>query len=470
MIHKKISLLLMMTISLAVNAQQSQTLNLMPVPKTMNLQRGTFQLNSNFSIAIHTKKPDAILLKAANRFYQTIGSKTALGVSQEYLKFNDNNPEASLQVHVDNTLLPAIGVDESYNLSVSSKQIVLKAPTTAGALHGLQTLVQLVEKKGVEFAIPNLIINDAPRFQWRGLMIDVSRHFMPIDVIERNIDAMATVKMNVLHLHLTDDQGFRIESKIFPKLHSEGSNGDYYSQTQISDLIDYARDRGIEIVPEFDMPGHTKSWFAGHPELASAPGPYEPGSPMNMSDLLGKDGNFSLDAFYSKTLTDVLEPVKGYKKLFTWLTKPASTTNQTAPLAEVSDFIPVDAETKWKFRAAVTSYLQQKDKASEKIINNYLMRWKNNDDMLAGICDNATALQQVKEHSRQLALLAGIGLQAMEQVKAAKSPSDKWIKNSSVVIKNAGEVHGETSIAIVDEIASLVKRQMVSLPASFPIY
>jgi hexosaminidase len=95
-----------------------------------------------------------------------------------------------------------------------------------------------------------------------------------MEVILRNIDAMAMVKLNVLHLHLSEDQGFRVESKAFPKLHSMGSNGDYFTQEQIKYIIQYASDRGIRVVPEFDMPGHATSWFVGYPELASAPGPY----------------------------------------------------------------------------------------------------------------------------------------------------------------------------------------------------
>jgi len=105
-------------------------------------------------------------------------------------------------------------------------------------------------------------------------MIDVSRHFEPVDVIERNLDAMATVKLNVFHWHLSENQGFRIESKVFPKLQEMGSDGHYYTQEQVKEIIAYARDRGIRVYPEFDMPGHSTAWFVGYPELASAPGPY----------------------------------------------------------------------------------------------------------------------------------------------------------------------------------------------------
>ena len=105
-------------------------------------------------------------------------------------------------------------------------------------------------------------------------MIDCSRHWMPVEVIERNLEAMAAVKLNVLHWHLSDDQGFRVESKRFPRLQQLGSDGHFYTQDEVRHVIAYARDRGIRVVPEFDMPGHTTSWFVGYPELASAPGPY----------------------------------------------------------------------------------------------------------------------------------------------------------------------------------------------------
>src|SRR5476651_544747 len=102
---------------------------------------------------------------------------------------------------------------------------------------------------------PAVAIEDHPRFPWRGLLIDVCRHWEPLEVIERNLDGMAVVKLNVLHFHLTEDQGFRIESKKYPRLHQLGSDGRYYTQAQIHELVAYAADRGIRVVPEFDVPG-----------------------------------------------------------------------------------------------------------------------------------------------------------------------------------------------------------------------
>ncbi len=127
-----------------------------------------------------------------------------------------------------------LGEDESYELTVSDSGAKLTAPTTLGVLHGLQTFLQLVQITPAGFAAASVTIKDQPRFPWRGLLIDVSRHFIPIDVLKRNLDGMAAVKMNVLHWHLSDDQGFRVESKVFPKLTGMGSDGMFYTQARDS--------------------------------------------------------------------------------------------------------------------------------------------------------------------------------------------------------------------------------------------
>ncbi|HYD83854.1 MAG TPA: family 20 glycosylhydrolase, partial [Opitutus sp.] len=170
--------------------------------------------------------------------------------------------------------LPTLGEDESYTLDASATQIVLRAPNVVGALRGLETLLQLLQRDTDGWFVPKISIHDQPRFPWRGLMIDVCRHWQPMDVIKRNLDGMALVKLNVLHLHLTEDQGFRIESKTHPRLHELGSDGKYFTQDEIREIIAYAAERGIRVVPEFDIPGHATSWLVAYPELGSAPGPY----------------------------------------------------------------------------------------------------------------------------------------------------------------------------------------------------
>src|SRR5580700_6697498 len=166
------------------------------------------------------------------------------------------------------------GGDESYQLDASPDKATIAASTVEGALHGLETFAQLISPGRDGFQVPSVHIEDHPRFQWRGLMIDCSRHWMPVEVIEQNLDAMAAVKLNVFHWHLSDDQGFRVESKKFPKLQQLGSDGHFYTQEQIREVIEFARERGIRVVPEFDIPGHTTALLTAYPEFASAPGPY----------------------------------------------------------------------------------------------------------------------------------------------------------------------------------------------------
>ncbi|HQR47664.1 MAG TPA: family 20 glycosylhydrolase, partial [Thermoanaerobaculia bacterium] len=169
---------------------------------------------------------------------------------------------------------PGIVEDESYLLDVTSAGARLRAPGPLGVLRGLETFLQLVRTEDGRAVLPALTIEDRPRFPWRGLLLDVGRHFVPVDVVKRNLDAMAAVKLNVLHWHLTEDQGFRVESRLYPELTANGSDGLFYTQDQIRDVVACARERGIRVVPEFDMPGHVTAWLAGRPDLGSAPGPY----------------------------------------------------------------------------------------------------------------------------------------------------------------------------------------------------
>ena len=172
-------------------------------------------------------------------------------------------------------MVQQLGEDESYHLEIKTTGALLAAPNPLGILHGLQTFLQLVHSTPRGFAVATVTIDDKPRFPWRGLMIDTGRHFVPLDVIRENLNGMEAVKMNVFHWHLSEDQGFRIESKTFPLLQAKGSDGLFYTQDQVRDILAYARDRGIRVVPEFDMPGHATSWFVGYPDLASGKGSYQ---------------------------------------------------------------------------------------------------------------------------------------------------------------------------------------------------
>ena len=252
------------------SAQEQPRLHLMPWPANLQTGSGGLRIDSSFSVAL-TGHTEARLDRAVQRFLRQLFRQTAIPFSAK----TSNRP--TLTVHTDHASkeVQELGEDESYALSVTADGAKIEAPTPLGAMHGLQTFLQLVEVSSDGFAAPAVTIQDKPRFPWRGLMIDVARHFIPLDVLKRNLDGLEAVKMNVFHWHLSENQGFRAESKKFPKLHTSGSDGLYYTQDEIRDLIAYARDRGIRVVPEFDMPGHSTAWFVGHPELASGPGPYE---------------------------------------------------------------------------------------------------------------------------------------------------------------------------------------------------
>jgi hexosaminidase len=253
-------------------AQERGPLYLMPVPSNVQIGSGRLLVDSKFAVGV-TGYGEPRLDRAIERFLRQLSRQTAIPLSGK----PSAPAKAVLVIHTDHASkeIQELGEDESYILEVQESGAKLSAPTPLGVLHGLQTFLQLVEVSPDGFTAPAVIINDKPRFPWRGLMIDSARHFVPLDVLKRNIDGLEAVKMNVFHWHLSENQGFRVESKKFPKLHEMGSDGLYYSQEEIRDLIQYARDRGIRVVPEFDVPGHSTAWFVGYPELASGPGPYE---------------------------------------------------------------------------------------------------------------------------------------------------------------------------------------------------
>ena len=237
---------------------------LMPWPSHYQEMPGNVSVGP-LSIVFAHSDPDPALRQAAMRLRDRWPTGPALRVTY-------GKPLAQTQ---------AYGEDESYKLSVKPTGAILTAPTALGVLRGFATLEQLLTPSGT---IPAVEIEDSPRFGWRGLHIDVARHFFPVAIIKRNLDGMAAVKLNVFHWHLSDNQGFRVESKRYPKLQEQGSDGLFYTQDQVRDVIRYAHDRGIRVVPEFDVPGHTTAWLVGYPELAAGPGPFQIGRTWGVFD------------------------------------------------------------------------------------------------------------------------------------------------------------------------------------------
>lgn len=268
-----LSLLLLICSSFTVAQQPvAQQHNLMPAPASITFDNERLAVDESFKVATRGHS-DARLQAAIARFVKRLEGRTVLSLAPG-LALDDQL--TTLIVHCEGAGkdIPAVDENESYRIDITSRQALLSAPTVIGAIRGLETVLQLVDADGRGYFLPGVKIQDQPRFPWRGLMIDVARHFEPIEVLKRNLDGMAAMKLNVFHWHLSEDQGFRVESKKYPKLHQLGSDGNYYTQEQIKDVIAYARERGIRVVPEFDIPGHSTSWLVGYPELGSAPGPY----------------------------------------------------------------------------------------------------------------------------------------------------------------------------------------------------
>jgi hexosaminidase len=247
-------------------------LDVMPAPAEAAVAPGRIAVSAGPLSAIWLKAPDERLVsafrRAETRWEARLGGPNAV---------SGPGPGTHLYIECDGPGpgVPALDQDESYSLAIGEGRAKLRAPNALGVLHGLETFLQLLRRDEAGWYLPAVSIKDRPRFPWRGLMIDVARHWQPVAVIKRNLDAMAVVKLNVLHLHLTDDQGFRIESRTHPELQAQGSDGHFFTQEEIRGIIAYAAERGIRVLPEFDVPGHATSWVVSHPELASLPGPYQ---------------------------------------------------------------------------------------------------------------------------------------------------------------------------------------------------
>src|SRR2546429_2275750 len=256
-----------------INVMAPAQLNLMPVPASVQIQTGRLPITSSFNVAVKNYTDDRLGTGVA-RMVRRLAGRTVLTLTTD-LATDEGAATLVVQCERAGEIIPSVSENESYSLEINDRQARLVAPTVVGALRGLETFLQLLQGDRDGFYVPAIKIQDQPRFPWRGLLIDVARHYEPVEVLKRNLDAMAAVKLNVFHWHLTEDQGFRVESKKFPQPHLLGSDGLFYTQDQVREIITYARDRGIRVMPEFDIPGHSTSWLVAYPEFGSAPGPYK---------------------------------------------------------------------------------------------------------------------------------------------------------------------------------------------------
>ena len=240
--------------------------NLMPWPQQISENNAPFKIDRKLTISIAGEDLKKRVANASVQFLRRLANRTGIFINTG---FPVKGKKASIKISFDTISNLSIESDEAYSLNINENTISIKAKTDVGALRALETLLQLVNFNQNGYYFEGVAIKDSPRFVWRGLMIDAARHFQPIAVLKRNLDAMASVKLNVFHWHLTDDQGFRVESKVYPKLQQEASDGLFYTQEQIKDLVRYASNLGIRVIPEFDVPGHSSAILTAYPELSS---------------------------------------------------------------------------------------------------------------------------------------------------------------------------------------------------------
>lgn len=243
-----------------------ESLNLMPWPQEISENNSSFTITKALTISFFGEDKKGRVASAANIFLRRLSNITGVFIDRG---FSLKAKRASIEITFETISDLSVESDETYELKVLKDKISIYSKTDVGALRALETLLQLVYFNKKEFFFKGVNIKDFPRFVWRGLMVDAARHFQPIAVIKRNLAAMASVKMNVFHWHLSDDQGFRIESKVYPKLTQQSSDGLFYTHEQIKDVVKYASNLGIRVVPEIDIPAHASAILAAYPELGS---------------------------------------------------------------------------------------------------------------------------------------------------------------------------------------------------------
>lgn len=242
------------------------------MPASIAFQDGSMPIDVAFTTSVAgAGATDPRVAAAVGRFLAQLSLETGIPLPAQ----SSHDQNARLRIIVEQRKSDR----EDYSLEVADGHARLSASGPLGVIRGLETVLQLASQNTnpapAGFSLANVTIRDQPRFVWRGLSLDVSRHFIPMPDVKRTLDAMAAVKMNVFHWHLSDDQGFRAESRRYPRLQQFGSDGMYYTQADMREIVAYAQERGIRVVPEFDMPGHATSWLIGYPKLGARSGTFQ---------------------------------------------------------------------------------------------------------------------------------------------------------------------------------------------------
>ena len=291
--------------------------NVVPLPKSVVMAKGKpFNLTSATTIVYEGTNPE---MKRNARFLSEYIQQVS-GIRTSLLDKRDKNAAAIVL-----TIDPKVTGAEAYRLSVNNKQVTIAASTPAGVFYGIQTLRKSlpVQTNGADVSLPAVTVADEPRFGYRGMMLDCARHFFPLSFVKKFIDILALHNMNVFHWHLTEDQGWRLEIKSHPELTAKSSmrsgtvighnamvddsipHGGFYTQQEAREIVEYARQRHITVIPEIDMPGHMLAALAAYPELGCSGGPYEVGHRWGVyKDVLclGKESTY-------KFVQDVIDEV-----------------------------------------------------------------------------------------------------------------------------------------------------------------
>ena len=381
MLLKKISVLFVASIAtFQVNAQQVQ---LIPEPSTIKIGAGNFQLPKQISIQM-----------PAN--FEGIGKELSLRLTRATGKpvafTHQKNATILFEQVQDNTL-----GKEGYQLIVNAKGIQVKAQTYAGALYAYQSILQLCppaiysnqNKNNTNWVLPYVQILDTPRFEWRGFMLDVSRHFFTVSEVKKMMDEMAMYKLNRLHFHLTDDQGWRVEIKALPRLTQIGAwrpnrigkwhnitkpateepktYGGFYTQEDIKDLVAYAKTKNIEIMPEIDVPGHSMAFLAAYPQLSTTPNyPYQVNAGEEFIDWSGLNGHITA------RIDNNLDPSK--KEVYEYL---------DIIFGELASLFPFDyihmggdetAKNNWAKSEDIKALMQKENLKSQEEVQSYFVR------------------------------------------------------------------------------------------------
>lgn len=252
-------------LAFSLNTYAGSEINVIPKPQKVSLGQGYFSFNPQTKLVY----ADNALKSVADAYQDVLKNEFSIQVTQQNNKVLSKN---AIYLQLDSKL-----GKEAYVLDVQTDKIVCKASSNAGLFYGLQTLAQLIQTENGKSTVPVVLIEDAPVYDWRGYMLDESRHFMGKDVVKQYLDIMARLKLNVFHWHLTDEQGWRIEIKRYPLLTQEGSVGSwsdanapsaFYTQDEIKEIVEYAAQRHIMVVPEIDMPGHATAVGRSYPEIS----------------------------------------------------------------------------------------------------------------------------------------------------------------------------------------------------------